>query len=1815
MRKRFFINLLAVLSSVCLALGIAACDGCKDECTNHQTHTVVTQPATCTTDGVEAEVCTLCNEVVRTQPIPSRGHLYMVDESRTTTVSCTEGGVAYFQCTRYGCGETMEQETGAGGHIYLTAEKTVALACQDGVCACGAEKIAETTHVETTVVTAATCQSTGTMATVCTNCETVLYEREIEKLEHRVDESKWVVQTPQKVEGAATCTYITTSVAPCEDCGETQTREMTTEHHYVSTVTTQPTCLTSGVRQSVCVGCGARNDAVAAVTIAGAHTWVNGVCSTCNKGQTVIDAVSSTVTAEQLSNTEIKLQEAGITLDQNVISGLGDVEDKEIVLGAEKYTAETVTGVDQAVLDKLGDAPIYDLTLTVGGENQHQLNGTVTVTVPYTLRTGESKDNITIGYVEGTTVKIMEDAEYWEDESGQGYVTFTTTHFSYYSVSRLTDQEVCEVKYGGHHYAKSYKAPTCVFRGHDWDICTRCGHVSEDSVGYIAALGHDLQVVAEEGATCTSVGKTTSQCTRCEKEYYSFTAATGHSWTKGERVDATCQHAGYYTKSCTTCQVVFREEYAQTAHNDVVEVVAPTCTAEGYTTRTCLDCKRTTRGELVDALGHQWDIETPTCGQGQTCTVCGNAGMPATGEHTMSGSGTCTVCGYGCTHDYKVIDEKKATCTVSGYIKEKCSKCPSERTTILIASGHVYEGNSCTVCGLSNATQVRAFLAGLLKDGYSVKLTDFSMEGVTKYILSDTERVEMTVKLDIAEGYLTYADGKIYAYMQARGTVSEYYERSDVEAILYGDGEYLYVYTSAQDLDDNVTGVSTERIRYAYGATMDSLTYSDGEGENTATSIEEMFEQIMQVPQVDALVNLLLANEDKGYSFLQKMMDAAFVTEKTATGYTITLNVAGLKELNDALYTQTVDQVVDRYFGEGKFAEIKAYVLGLENKTLGELALDMIDYADENGFTADVLFAAVETLAGMPEGMIRSYLQDPQFASVTVSQFVEMLLSSGMGEGDNDVDMGGGTGGNVSGPSYDYDYNYDTMPLSILSEEEAWYFDYAETVNLLFDTLQSVSVYDTFAQFMGEGDIESLKAQLYDMYDGFFTMLSVVFTADKDMAVQSMNVTFCADDFKNGFGQSFVNGDYVTTEEYYTSIHLDALVSFGNVAIPDGTDAVKADFEGRYAVVLDALQVGLQKQPNGMIYDVQYYYDPVLQVLQIDGNGNIQFYELVEREYYESNSEILDLLQGRTPDVADITQWDGVELQYICGDYWGIAFYKADIDTSIYVYVDIVKKEVRTSVYGGVYHDCILYVPENVPEGIVLDPDEVGCGEYYYVYEKCVDCGEVQRVRYYKEHDMVATHALKAGATSCEEGVIVTYTCTTCNTQSYSYETYYHETIEKPFVTIATDHGDIVLEQYACACSEVSWVMIEGLWKDRTNACCFSSDWAYQTEGDSHYQANAVYTYVYSCVETDCAYVLVESYYGNDEYSYKLVNGSGKTVATIEKTMVTSVGDKPCDTVYRTVWKVYDANGTQTAIAYGGKQSYSTHQTTYYDIEGGYYELCSVCDYKYFTQSTYDENGREKTYEWYCYVDGAYQGYSYQTYTYLSGCQVRVHAIYNAPQGMDDSYEEYYTEERHEYQMEYVIEPTCSQAGRYKYVCATCGYDTMEYGYDWWHGYQYDHDWQRNEGGEYAYKCADCGLESDKAESNIVMEDLTNHEDYGMAGYYTIGFRDWRCRWQTYGYEYYVAFEFVDLNDPTQELGFATIDYEFGTVYDESWFESYRPNWYRDTFVQFSVADVLAAAGDLDLSSGNYGLAIHIIPTNAEFSTYRDTFVLTDFAL
>ena len=544
------------LVSVCAAvLGITAaalvgCASCNDAC-EHEWQEQVLVEATCTTEGSGLRGCSKCGT---TEPYTIQaGHKY--GEEVVVEATCYAGGKTTQECSV--CGDV------------LTSNITAKAACS---------------YEKKTV--AATCTSDGYDEFTCKWCADTYKNITTRATGHDLDGAEWKVSEGYQ-EG---CTYYYVEIAKCNACQETVTFETEIEKHSYAVSVTYATCDEVGEKTYTCTSCYESYTEEIAID-ANAHTWNDGetvgnvTTYTCqhNSAHTksvysAKEAVEATVPAAVLAETgAVELKKAELKLDADALASVGG---KDVTLKADTADKDSaIANMSDADKEKLGDNEIFDFTMTDADGASIAFNGKITVTVPYELPYGEDPDNIAVWYIDENGKPEAIEATY-SYVNGQGYATFETSHFSYYTVVRLSLEERCAMY--GHKYETTVVPATCGQQGYTVTECKRCHEYSRSNFTPALVHAYDTATVAP---TCSEMGYTTYTCSLCGDKYVS-------------------------------------DRTAKLAHSYVDSVVQPTCTADGYTLHKCSLCGESYTDTIVKATGHNYVDDN--------CSVCGRKNPNAT---------------------------------------------------------------------------------------------------------------------------------------------------------------------------------------------------------------------------------------------------------------------------------------------------------------------------------------------------------------------------------------------------------------------------------------------------------------------------------------------------------------------------------------------------------------------------------------------------------------------------------------------------------------------------------------------------------------------------------------------------------------------------------------------------------------------------------------------------------------------------------------------------------------------------------------------------------------------------------------------------------------------------------------------------------------------------------------------------------------------------------------------------------------------------------------------------------------------------------
>ncbi len=1419
--------------------------------------------ATCQADGTKTATCDYygCIEKDTVTDVGSKKEHSFTKYTSNSDATCVLDGTKTAICDFGGCEErdTIEDEGSKLGHLW-NAELTCTTGHECTRDNCDAEEAALGHNYTVVGGTELTCEQDSTTVYACHNgCgDTFTVTNEVAK-GHQVDE--WTFDSERFV---GNCTYELTYVGTCQNpkCGETVYKTETVERHTLkSAIHTDATCSVPGKKIITCTEC-SNYSQIENYTNPEAHTWVEkGVegnvttyeCSGCHITKTAITAkeeTETTVNKDTLESVgEVELKDANIKLDDATLGALaGDVSISAGTLNEEERN-EIADKIGNK-LDQIGNNPIYNFGLTDSNGVVSSFNGWVTIRVPYTLEDGEDVDSIAVWFINDKGEVESIEATY-----DNGYAVFSTNHFSYYTVTRLTPKERCNLY--GHSYKETVVNATCVSDGYVIKVCQRCGDSVKEITG--KATGHAITTTTV-GATCTESGTATHSCSNCDYERVEKIAPAGHTWGVTNSEEATCKKAGYTVYTCSTCQESYKTVIAQKAHSYTDTVTKATCTTEGYTTRVCEWCGYTVTTNKIAALGHDyktstvqngcttegytlhdcsrcdasyktdivppshtWDIAEPTCGKGQTCIVCGKGGQSATGEHTME-NGICTVCGTGCKHTFNSV-VTAPTCTEVGFTTNTCTACGVvEKTDYKAATGHTGALN-CTVCGASIVPE----------DFYTNILESFLNEKYT--ILVDELQINDNIYVVNSELFVSIKGG-ISGYgtvnVKAYGKIANF--RAIIEdGIVYLCGENTSALTNSKDV-----------YLKAPLATFMSTDMSSGVSMLISTATSEPALDWLLDTFVPFAMNLVADGKDEANLVAKTVIDLICNIEEVEGNIVITPSIDKIKALNTRLATETIGEFVDNEFGVGTYDAVTDKIDGLFDLTVGEI-LD--GAASKNADVIELINsidAILPTVIGMDctlselmelEVSIQDMLKTDELRAMTVEEIVNMIVE-GMGNE--------GSGNNQ--PLYpedevypdlngdgkpDYDYGYVEGDKVVVVKKGDLVIDgtdgtdgtdgktenenVAPSVRMqLRDMLIQMKSITLYQALGADTNTEETIKIVNDSIDTVFGDLSISIKTDKEGTLLSVDAAY---------GEYFdisIVANYTSTIDYS---QIKAIVDEKTVAKTN-----ENNLEGTYTDGKENGEYRLTIDENGNIIGVwhKYTYDNThLFSSQTDDNGNYVEIKLVQRDtyIYEMQSGVIQSMIATFTDCGD---WIGVAMmapgtcsqsqtafieKYVNGELVEVIddpsilemlgiYSKNWVDSydtihSIEFFLNTKTGEITSFGDSDTLHDYeedeAKHKPATGCEGV---------GEYHYF---CTKCGETFVVTYTNGHDYEWTYELKPGATSCEDGIIATYACTVCGKVRNTYETDYHETeweeLDFTGYGVCEHH---YFEKYSCPCGQES---------------------------------------------------------------------------------------------------------------------------------------------------------------------------------------------------------------------------------------------------------------------------------------------------------------------------------------------------------------------------------------------------------------------------
>ena len=535
----------------------------------------------------------------------------LVEEKEPTCVeagSRTYSAKATFDGKEYATSENKVIVVSATGqHALNEASCTEDLACAN----CDYEVKAPGHSMVLKSTEPATCTADGAEHYKCENC-TYTEDVTLTKLGH--DLSYLEGQDMEKTD----CTFV--KQYKCSSCNSVFDGEAAADtyvkHSYVTKLTKEATCCADGEMTTACEKCGSVKETETLPMDTSKHAWDNGTESAgkltfactqtgCDEEKVEVVANDGKVDTTNLdADTGVNLgNKTSVAMDQTALDKIGD---QQITISVEQKDKTQINGLSAQQAAQIPSDTVYDFSITdANGQPVSNFGGgLITVTLPYELQEGDDINSIDIWYItdDGQTQRVS-NAVY-----SNGFVTFQTGHFSYYTVTRLTPVERC-ARLGSHIEVQQVKAATCTQDGYNMTVCQRCGEVISKEI--FAKTGHKYSD-SEKAATCTESGLLTRSCTNgCGHVVTKTLPALGHDMKQDteKTVAATCSAAGKSVKACSRCEYTAQEPLTQLTHKyekSAEKSVAATCSTAGYDVHVCELCGDEQKKNDTAPLGHSF---------------------------------------------------------------------------------------------------------------------------------------------------------------------------------------------------------------------------------------------------------------------------------------------------------------------------------------------------------------------------------------------------------------------------------------------------------------------------------------------------------------------------------------------------------------------------------------------------------------------------------------------------------------------------------------------------------------------------------------------------------------------------------------------------------------------------------------------------------------------------------------------------------------------------------------------------------------------------------------------------------------------------------------------------------------------------------------------------------------------------------------------------------------------------------------------------------------------------------------------------------
>lgn len=535
---------------------------------SHVTTGVNSRASTCVEAGYSGDtICADCGTLLTSGgTLPLSDHTWNLNGIVTKEPTCTETGTMTVNC-KY-CAETKTETIQLVDHKFTYT----GISDTEHRASCSTCTIShDAQHIplqQNGVYVDATCETGAYVKYVCELCNETYYKEDPSHPATGHTFGDWSTTV------TAICTTDGVDTRTCSTCHAVESRTYHIDRHtYIVSIPQYASCTAEGILRYTCKDCGNYYEEAIVKT---EHNfgdavkdgdYLVSVCKNkdCQFKKSVLQVTAKNnvrVDTDKLPQNalEVALSNATVRLPKELLDTVRENANMELTAGTADSTAveDLLNQAQVSDEDKsaLKDSPVYDFSFTADGLSVGTFPEKVKITLPYTLREGESKEGICIWYIgENGPVKV-EGATYFEQD-GAGFVTFETTHFSFYAVVYV-ETGVMHCRKYGHTYAQASEvvAPSCLTYGYSVYSCTSCG----------------------------------------EESVRDFTAPSGHAFGAKTLVAPTCTERGYSFRVCKSCQIISKTDYVKSLGHKLISVA--TCTQDSV----CGVCHEI----VTQRSGHAW---------------------------------------------------------------------------------------------------------------------------------------------------------------------------------------------------------------------------------------------------------------------------------------------------------------------------------------------------------------------------------------------------------------------------------------------------------------------------------------------------------------------------------------------------------------------------------------------------------------------------------------------------------------------------------------------------------------------------------------------------------------------------------------------------------------------------------------------------------------------------------------------------------------------------------------------------------------------------------------------------------------------------------------------------------------------------------------------------------------------------------------------------------------------------------------------------------------------------------------------------------